>query len=135
MISQFGWLQALLSRKFSSPAGWKHFLPCLSELRQEFDYHGQSILIFNAHSIRVTPCVIQLCGTRKIIIRLISHLLDFVQPLDLCALRLSTIIDRKENQGQGMKGDTRKIDRAQLLYYKRMAIPMVRWSFERGDCV
>jgi hypothetical protein len=35
-----------------------------------------------------------------------------------------------------MKGETRKICRALLAFYKSMIIPMVRWSFERaGFCL
>jgi hypothetical protein len=37
----------------------------------------------------------------------------------------------KEKQTKGMKGETRKIHRAALFFYKSTIIPMIRWSFVR----
>jgi hypothetical protein len=38
----------------------------------------------------------------------------------------------KEKQTKGMKGETRKIYRALLSFYKNTIIPMTRWSFVRA---
>jgi hypothetical protein len=109
------------------------FLPRISELRRKFDCDGPSILIVDGHSTHVTPCVITLCGARSVImIRLIAHSSHLAQPLDLCVFRLFKIFYRKERQSKGMKGETRKIYRALLAFYKNRFIPMVRWSFERA---
>jgi hypothetical protein len=55
-----------------------------------------------------------------------------VQPLDLCVFGLFKIFYRKERQSKGMKGETRKIYRALLAFYKSTIAPMVRWSFGRA---
>jgi hypothetical protein len=65
-------------------------------------------------------------------IRLIAHSSELVQPLDLCVFGLFQIFYCKERQGKGMKGETRKIYRILLAFYKSTIIPMVRWSFERA---
>jgi hypothetical protein len=54
------------------------------------------------------------------------------QPLDLCVFGLFKVFFRKERQSKGMKGETRKIYRVLLAFYKSTIIPMVRWSFERA---
>jgi hypothetical protein len=70
-----------------------------------------------------------LCATRKLIlIGLVPHSSHLSQPLDLCVFALFKILYKKERQGKGIKGETRKIDRALLALYKRTIIPMVRWS-------
>jgi hypothetical protein len=109
------------------------FLPRISELRRKFDYDGQGNLIADGHSRHVTPRVIALCGARNVImIRLVAHSSHLAQPLDLCVFGLFKIFYRKERQSKGMKGETRKIYRALLAFYKTAIIPMVRWSFERA---
>jgi hypothetical protein len=87
--------------------------------------------------MHVTPRVIALCGARNVImIRVVAHSAHLAQPLNLCVFGLFKIFDRKERQSQGMKGETRKIYRAFLAFYKNTIIPMVRWSFERaGFCL
>jgi hypothetical protein len=62
----------------------------------------------------------------------VAHSSHLAQPLDLCVFGLFKIFYRKERQSKGMKGETRKIYRALLAFYKSMIIPMVRWSFERA---
>jgi hypothetical protein len=66
-------------------------------------------------------------------ITLIAHSLHLAQPLDLCFFGLFKIFYRKERQSKGMKGETRKIYRTLLAFYKSTIIPMVQWSFERAD--
>jgi hypothetical protein len=97
------------------------FLPRTSELRRKFDYDGPGILIVDGHSTHVTLRVIIFCGARNIImIRVVA------QSLDLCIFGLFKIFDRKERQSKGMKGETRKIYRALLAFYKSTIVPMVR---------
>jgi hypothetical protein len=50
----------------------------------------------------------------------------------LCVFGLFKVIDSKERQSKGMKGETKKMYRSLLAFYKATIIPMVRWSFERG---
>jgi hypothetical protein len=77
--------------------------------------------------------MIALCGVcNAIMIRIVAHSSPLAQPLDLCVFGLFQIFYRKERQSKGMKGETRKIYRALLAFYKSTIIPMVRWSFERA---
>jgi hypothetical protein len=81
----------------------------------------------------MTARVIALCGVRNVImIRLVAHSSHLAQPLDSCVFGLFKIFCRKGRQSKGMKGETRKIYRALLAFYKSTIIPMVRWSFERA---
>jgi hypothetical protein len=105
----------------------------ISELRRKFDYDGSNILIVNGHPTHVTPRVIALCGVRNVImIRLVAHSSHLAQPLNLCVFGLFKIFYRKDRQSKEMKGETRKIYRALLAFYKSTIISMVRWSFERA---
>jgi hypothetical protein len=109
------------------------FLPRIAELRRKFAYDGPSILIIDGHATHGTPRVIAFCGARKVLlIKLVPHSSHLTQPLDLCVFGLFKIIYRKEKQSKGMKGETRKIYRALLAFYKSTIIPMIRWSFERA---
>jgi hypothetical protein len=79
----------------------------------------------------VTPRVIALFGTRNVImIRLVAHASHLAQPLDFFVFGLFKIFYRKERQSKGMKGETRRIYRTLLAFYKSTIIPMVRWGFE-----
>jgi hypothetical protein len=42
------------------------------------------------------------------------------------------MIYSKERQSKGMKGETKKMYRVLVAFYKATIIPMVRWSFERA---
>jgi hypothetical protein len=113
------------------------FLPRIAELQRKLAYDGPVILLVYGHSTHVTPRVIAFCGARKILlIRLVPHSSHVAQPLDLCVFGLFKIIHRREKNSKGMKGETRKIYRALLAFYKSTIIPMIRWSFERaGFCL
>jgi hypothetical protein len=77
--------------------------------------------------------MIALCGAWNVImIRLVAQSSHIAQPLDLCVFGLFKMRYRKEKQSKGMKGETRKIYRALLAFYKSIIIPMVWWSFERA---
>jgi hypothetical protein len=89
-------------------------------------------------------CIFLLCGQKKknVLIRLVPHSSHLAQPLDLCVFGLFQIIYRKDKKkkkkknSKGMKGETRKIYRALLAFYKSTTMSMVRWSFERaGFCL
>jgi hypothetical protein len=90
------------------------------------------ILPVDGHSTHVTPRVIAFCGENHIIlVRLVPHSSDISQPLDLCFFGIFKIPYKKEKQTKGMKGETRKIYRVLLSFYKSTIIPMIRWSFVR----
>jgi hypothetical protein len=109
------------------------FLARISELRWKFDYDGPSILIVDGHSRHVTPRMIAVCGARNVImIRPVAHSSHLAEPLDLCVFGLFKIFYRKERRSKGMKGETRKISRVLLAFYKNMIIPMIQWSFKRA---
>jgi hypothetical protein len=55
-----------------------------------------------------------------------------LQPPDLCVFGIFKILYRKEKQTKGMKGETRKIYRVLLSFYKSTIIPMIRLSFVRA---
>jgi hypothetical protein len=81
----------------------------------------------------VTPRVIALCGPWNVVmIKLVRHSSHLARLLDLCIFGLFKIFYRNEGQSKEMKGETRKIYRALLVFYKSTIIPMVRWSFERA---
>jgi hypothetical protein len=84
----------------------------------------------DGHSTHVTPLVIAFCGVNRIVlVRLVPHSSHISQPLDLCVFGIFKIVYKKEKQTKAMKGETRKIYRALLSFYKSTIVPMIRWSF------
>jgi hypothetical protein len=72
-------------------------------------------------------------GSEQIlIIQLVLHSSHLSQLLDLCVFDLDKIRDQKEQKPKQMRGETLKIYRALLAFYKATIIPMVRWSFDRA---
>jgi hypothetical protein len=73
------------------------------------------------------------CGANRIIlVRLVPHSFHISQPLDLCVFDIFKILYKEEKKTKGMKGDTRKIYRALLSFYKSTIIPMIWWIFVRA---
>jgi hypothetical protein len=73
------------------------------------------------------------CGANRIIIvRVVPHISYIPQPLGLCLFEIFKILYKKEKQTEGTKGETRKIYRALLSFYKSTITPMIRWSFVRA---
>jgi hypothetical protein len=108
------------------------FLVRINYLRQKFACEGTTIFLVDGYSTYVTARVIALCGANRIIvIRLVPHTSHMSQPLDFCVFGSFKILEKKEKQTKGMKGETRKIYRAVLSFYKSTSIPMIRWSFVR----
>jgi hypothetical protein len=105
----------------------------INYLRQKLADEGPVILLVDGHSTQVIPRVIVFGGTNRIfLMRLAPHSSHISQPLDLCLFWIFKILCKKENQTKGMKGETRKIYRAPLSFYKSTIIPMIRWSFVRA---
>jgi hypothetical protein len=109
------------------------FLVRINGLRQKFAYEGPVILRVDGHSTHVTPRGIAFCGANRIIlVRLVPHSSHISQPLDLCVLGIVKILYKRGNQTKGMKGETRKIYRVLLSFYKSTNIPMIRSNFVRA---
>jgi hypothetical protein len=109
------------------------FLPRIEDLRAKAKYAGPVILLLDGHSTHLTDHVVGYAGSERIlIIRLVPHSSHLSQPLDLCVFGLFKILYKKEAKPKGMKGETSKIYRALLAFYKATIIPMVRWSFRRA---
>jgi hypothetical protein len=90
------------------------------------------VLILDDHATHVTPRVVAYAGSHGLsLIRLVPRSSNVAEPFDLCVLGLFEIIYYKKRKSKAMKGETRKMYRALLVFEKATIIPMVRWSFKR----
>lgn len=100
MTAQFGWLQQLWLKKCSSSTGLKQFSCCI------FPSVGKTstrITWASSLSTHVSPCLIALCGTRKIILIRASRTatwLAFVRPIQNHILQEQA---RQRNEGRNSK--------------------------------
>jgi hypothetical protein len=70
------------------------------------------MVVLGGHSTHVVARVIVFCARRKIIlIRLVLQSSHLAQLLALYVFGLFKILDKKEKQNKGMRGETRKICR------------------------
>jgi hypothetical protein len=112
------------------------FLVRTNYFRQKFAYEGPMILLVNGHSTHVTPQVIAFSGANRIIlVWLVPHISHISQPLDLCLFGIFKILYKKEKPTKVIKGETRKIYRVLLSFYKSKIIYMIRWSFVRAGVI
>lgn len=109
------------------------FPPRNGQLRSKCNYQGSIVLLVGGHSIHITPRVVAHTSSQKIlIIRLTPYSPQISQPLELRVFSLFKILVQREQKAKGMKGETLKIYRAVLVFYKATRIPMVRSSFLRA---
>jgi hypothetical protein len=108
------------------------FIPKNNELRRKIDSDGPIILPVDGHTSHITPRVLADAASQKIIvIKLVVHSSHVSEPLDLCVFSFK-MLDKRETTTQKRKGETLKIYRAILAFYKATIIPMVRWIFVRA---
>jgi hypothetical protein len=101
------------------------FIPKVNHLRERAKYDGKVVLILDGHASHVTPRVIAFAGSQKLsLIRLVPHSSDITQPVDLCVAGLFKVIYSKERQSKDMKGETKKMHRTLLAFYKPA---LLRW--------
>jgi hypothetical protein len=84
------------------------------------------VLILDGHTIHVTPRAITHTGSQGLsLIRRVPHSSHITQPLDLYVFGLFQTVYYKERKFKAMKGETRKMYRTLLAFYKTAIIPMV----------
>jgi hypothetical protein len=89
--------------------------------------------LIDDHETHITSRVVASASSQQIIlIKLVPHSSHVSQPLNLCVFRVFKMLYKREQKTKGMKGDTMKIYRGLLAFYKATIIPMVRWSFLRA---
>jgi hypothetical protein len=108
-------------------------LPRVSHLREKTKYQGKTVLILDGHATHITPRVVTYAGSQGLsLIRLVPYSSHVAQPRTLCVFGLLKTIDYKERKFQSMKGKTRKMYHAPVVFYKATMIPMVRSGFEKA---
>jgi hypothetical protein len=109
------------------------FIPKNDEFRRKICYDGPIILFVDGHTGHITSRVLAYAASQKIIvIKLVTHSSHVSQPLDLCVFNVFKMLYKREAKARKMKGETLKIYRAILAFYKATIISMVRWSFVRA---
>jgi hypothetical protein len=112
------------------------FLKRINYLRSKMSYTGKAVLIVNGHASHVTPRVVAYAASQDItIVRLVAHSSHISQPLDLCLFGIFKLTYSKEKQNQQFIGETKKLYRALLAFYKSMILPIVRHSFARAGII
>jgi hypothetical protein len=97
------------------------------------NYDGPILLLVDGHASHITPRVLAYAASQRIIvIKLVAHSSHVSQPLDLCVFGIFKMLYKRESKTHELKGETLKIYRAILAFYKATIIPMVRWSFIRA---
>jgi hypothetical protein len=112
------------------------FIAKNDRLRRKMNYDRPIILIVGGDAPHVTPSVLAYARSRKtILIRLVAHWSHISAPLDLCAIGIFKLLDKREAKTNRKNGDMREWHRAFLAFYKSAIIPMFNWrvfSFFRG---
>jgi hypothetical protein len=109
------------------------FLTRINCLRSKMNYNGKVVLIVDGHASHVTPRVVAFAASQDIIlIRLVAHSSHIAQPLDFCLFGMFKLTYKKEKQTQQFTGETKKLYKALLAFYKSTILPIVRHSFARA---